>query len=85
MRLRSGERPRLIVMDLMMPGMDGLTLQKVLSGDEQFAGVPVVVCTAAGATAQTRLAAQPAAFLEKPIDPTELLKAIKGQLPKDEG
>jgi CheY-like chemotaxis protein len=79
-RLRNGERPRLIVLDLMMPGMDGLTLQRILSGDEQLSGVPVVVCTAGGAASRARFATPPAAFLEKPIDPTDLVSAVKGQL-----
>jgi CheY-like chemotaxis protein len=42
----SGRVPSVIVTDLMMPGMDGLTLSRKLKGESRLAKVPLVMLTA---------------------------------------
>ena len=42
----AGARPDLIVLDLMMPKMDGLTLTRELKKDPALARIPIVILTA---------------------------------------
>lgn len=48
LRVLRERRPSLIVLDLMLPGMDGLHLCRVIKQTEKFADIPVVVLTARG-------------------------------------
>jgi chemosensory pili system protein ChpA (sensor histidine kinase/response regulator) len=79
-RLNSGERPHLIILDLMMPRVDGFQVCQHLGDDPRLAGVPVVVCTASGRKAR-ELPSAPAALLQKPVDPADLLAAVRRALP----
>jgi CheY-like chemotaxis protein len=47
--LDTGARPCLILLDLMMPVMDGWTFRQEILKDASLASIPVVVMTAAGA------------------------------------
>ncbi len=40
--------PSVIVLDLMLPGMDGLTFCKTIRANSQYAGIPVIIVTAKG-------------------------------------
>ncbi len=73
-QLRSSARPDLILLDLMMPVMDGTQLQEHLARDDELADIPVLICSAAGERARR----QPHAvgFLPKPVDPSTLLDAV---------
>jgi CheY-like chemotaxis protein len=46
LRLLEGIQPDLILMDLAMPGMDGLTFLRRLFVDERWAAIPVIVLSA---------------------------------------
>jgi CheY-like chemotaxis protein len=48
-RLREGFRPNLIILDLMMPVMDGLTFREHLKSNPELAAIPVIGVTAAAA------------------------------------
>src|SRR6266508_478680 len=48
------ERPDVILLDLMMPVMDGLTLARRLKGDPATAGIPIVALTALARTQDER-------------------------------
>lgn len=61
------DRPDLVVLDLMMPVMDGRATLQALRADPALREVPVVVMSAAPALFDG-LAAVPEAFLEKPFD-----------------
>jgi CheY-like chemotaxis protein len=67
--------PNLIVMDLLMPEMDGLAALRALKQDPSTAGIPVIMLTARGhvMTRQDAEGAGVAAFLTKPFSPTQLL------------
>src|SRR4051794_37746057 len=47
-RLRGGARPDLILLDLMMPVMDGWQFRAEQRRDQVLADIPVIVCSAAG-------------------------------------
>lgn len=65
-------RPRLITMDMAMPGMDGREAMAALGRDPELAGIPVVVITGYEAAAP----AEAAAVLQKPLRPEALLAVI---------
>jgi len=62
--------PDLILMDIAMPGMDGLTLTRVLKSDPRFTRIPVIALTASAMKGddQRALAAGCAGYIAKPID-----------------
>jgi two-component system, OmpR family, response regulator len=72
------ERPDVVLLDMMMPGMDGLATFQALRGDPETSGIPVVFLTAKAMTAEVdRLKALGArGILIKPFDPM----ALPGQL-----
>jgi signal transduction histidine kinase/DNA-binding response OmpR family regulator len=71
--------PDLLLLDLNLPGIDGLTLLRRLRADERFARLPVVILT--GETdADTRLTALETGandYLLKPVQTVELLARVK--------
>lgn len=74
--LRSSAEPiGLIVLDLMMPVMDGWTLRQELLRDPALASIPVVIVSGVGDLVEGSTALRPAAFLPKPI-PLQRLYAI---------
>lgn len=74
LRNSDGQRPDVILLDLMMPVMDGWAFRSEQQRDPKLADIPVVVITA---SRQADLASlRPRAFLKKPIDFDELLRAL---------
>jgi CheY-like chemotaxis protein len=45
-KLAGPELPSLILLDLMMPGMDGWTFAEKVAADERLRGIPIVIMTA---------------------------------------
>ncbi len=68
-------RPQLIVMDVMMPGLDGLAAVRQLKQDEGTRHIPVIVLSSKGQalTQVEATLAGAALFLTKPFSPTQLL------------
>jgi CheY-like chemotaxis protein len=62
--------PDLILMDIALPGMDGLTLTRRLKADNRFAHLPIVALTASAMRGDQgkALAAGCAGYITKPID-----------------
>jgi CheY-like chemotaxis protein len=78
-RLRGGRvHPAVILLDLMMPGMDGWDFRSEQMRDPKLAGVPVVIVSASGFSAESiQTQFRPAAYVEKPIERAELLDVIR--------
>ncbi len=75
--------PDVILLDIVMPGMDGYQVCKILKADEQLSETPVIFLTALKGDKQSRILALEAggeAFLSKPIDSTELKAQILAML-----
>lgn len=71
--------PNVIVLDVGMPQVDGLTFCAELKRDPRTRAIPVVLLSGLGAEAQARAREVGAeAFLHKPFSPLELLGLIKG-------
>ncbi|HEY2746398.1 MAG TPA: response regulator [Polyangia bacterium] len=76
-RLRQGARPCVIVLDLMMPVMNGWELRAEMLGEHALAAIPVVVVSGKGRIAPDEEATlMPAAVLVKPFELTELLALV---------
>lgn len=70
LRLARSERPDLILLDVRLPGMDGLVAVRALKDDDRTSAIPTVAMTAQAMTgdeAQARLAGFDA-YVTKPID-----------------
>ena len=72
------ELPDAVIMDIIMPVMDGLAALNELKADQATAALPVIMLTARGHTLTRQQAEESGAalFLTKPFSPTELLAAI---------
>lgn len=75
-------RPRLILMDLQMPGMDGLDLTRRLKADPSRADIIIVALTAYAMRGdeEKALAAGCDGYLAKPIDTRALASAVAGYI-----
>ena len=67
-------RPSVILLDLMMPVMDGLRFREEQLGRPEIADIPIVVMTAHGRSPAPLLRAS--GFLRKPFDRASLLEAL---------
>lgn len=74
-KLHQGERPCVILLDLMMPVMNGWEFRSALDRDPEFCDVPVVVVSAIGGGEMARRT-HAAAYLPKPVDMDELLDVV---------
>ena len=75
----AGTLPQLIVLDIMMPGLDGLGALRQLKGNPATREIPVVVLSAKG-HALTKVEAELAGavlFLAKPFSPNQLLSEVQ--------
>jgi CheY-like chemotaxis protein len=75
-------RPQLILMDLALPGMDGLTLARQLKAEPATKSIPIVAMTAFAmkGDAAKALAAGCDGYLTKPIDTRKLPVLVAGWL-----
>jgi CheY-like chemotaxis protein len=81
--LRQGARPSLLVLDLMMPVMNGWEFRNAMRGDSALDEIPVVVVSGAGSMAAHETALlQPAAVLVKPFELSQLLELVARYCPR---
>ena len=78
-RLQSGGRPSVILLDLMMPVMDGIEFRKVQLESPAVADIPVVVLSAHRDPDSLADELRPAALLRKPVRLPELIGALGSQ------
>lgn len=69
--------PCVVLLDLMMPGMNGFELRSRMAADPDLATIPVVVITGAGLLADRRAAELRAEVLKKPIELKTLLATVR--------
>jgi len=72
-------QPALIVMDLLMPELDGMQALRELKQNPATARIPVILLTSRGhvVTRQAAESSGAALFLTKPFSPTQLLKEVQ--------
>jgi DNA-binding response OmpR family regulator len=78
-------QPSLIVLDLMLPEVDGLEVCKMLRRDPVTAGIPIVMLTAKAAEIDRILGLELGAddYITKPFSPRELVLRVKKLLRRD--
>ena len=74
--------PDLILMDIQLPGMDGLTATRMIKGDHTLKEIPVIAFTSYAMEGDEDLAAQAgcAGYIIKPIDTHTFLKQLEHYL-----
>ncbi|MGH9313900.1 MAG: response regulator transcription factor [Vicinamibacterales bacterium] len=73
-RLDGGTRACVILLDLMMPVMDGWEFRRLQARHAAFSDIPVIVFSAAGRDRMQQIEAND--YLSKPVDLDELLERI---------
>src|SRR2546423_9847655 len=75
-------KPNLVVLDLMMPGMDGLEVCRRMRADERTRRIPVIMLTAKAAEADRVVGLEMGAddYVTKPFSPRELIARVKAVL-----
>jgi len=78
----AGTLPDLILMDLALPGMDGLTLTRILKAEARTRQIPVIALTAFAMKGDARKAlnAGCAGYITKPIDTRKFPAQVAGFL-----
>jgi CheY-like chemotaxis protein len=74
--LRTQPPPGLILLDLMMPLMNGIEFESTLRADPLWSRIPIVVITGAGARVADRVSAMRLEVIAKPFDVPALLATI---------
>ncbi len=72
--------PDVILLDIVMPGMDGYEVCRQLKSDEKLRTIPIIFLTALRTDRESRIKALDAgvdAFLSKPLDDQELVAAVR--------
>jgi two-component system phosphate regulon response regulator PhoB len=79
--------PALVVLDLMLPGLDGLELARMLRRDAATAGLPIVMLTAKGEELDRIVGLELGAddYIAKPFSPREVVLRIKAVLRRRAG
>ena len=80
------ERPRLILLDIMLPGEDGISILKRLRSKEETAGIPVMMATAKGTEYDKVMGLDLGAddYLVKPFGMMEMISRIRAVLRRTE-
>jgi twitching motility two-component system response regulator PilH len=72
-------KPDLILMDVIMPGMNGYQATRTISKDDSTRNIPVILCTTKGQETDKVWGMRQGAhaYLVKPVNPDDLLRQIK--------
>ncbi len=82
-QLARQEKPSVILLDILMPGMDGYMVCQSIRQDTELKHIPVIFLTALRSDAENRARALDAGgdgFLTKPVDPLELTAQVRTML-----
>jgi CheY-like chemotaxis protein len=71
-----GRRPCVIMLDLMMPGMDGFQFREAQLQDPAIAAIPVIIVSGAGGIPEKAAKLGAAGYLVKPTDLQRMLALV---------
>ena len=76
------EQPDLVVLDVMLPGKDGVTLLKMMKASQEFCAIPVIMATAKGSEYDKIQSLDMGAddYLVKPFGIMEMVSRVKAVL-----
>ncbi len=74
--------PDLIILDIMLPGMDGFKVCRAIKQDVQYSTIPIIMLTAKAEEFDTVLGLEMGAddYIKKPFSPRELVARVKARL-----
>lgn len=77
-------KPNVVVLDIMMPKLDGLKVMRELQGDDSLRGTPVILLSAKATSLDIELGLKAGAadYVTKPCDPIELVDRVRSLLAK---
>lgn len=86
LQLIKQEKPDLVILDLMLPEMDGLEVCKRLRADPKTSALPIIVLTAKGEESDKIVGLELGAddYVTKPFSPKELLARVKALFRRSE-
>jgi DNA-binding response OmpR family regulator len=75
-------QPALVILDLMLPGLDGRAVVRAVRGDDAAAATPILIVSARGSTIDRIAGLEDGAddYLPKPFSPAELVLRVKSIL-----
>lgn len=79
-----GQNPDLVLLDVMLPRMDGYKVARILKFDENYQHIPIIMLTAKirEEDMATGLEMGASEYLTKPFDPNVLLARVRERLEK---
>jgi len=82
LRFIKSNKPDLIILDLMLPDMDGFEVCKVLKSKSNFSSIPIIMLTARADETEKVLGLELGAddYVTKPFSPRELVARVKAVL-----
>lgn len=89
MELLRSEKPDLLILDLLMPRMDGWGVIREMRSEPQFGNIPIMILSTVIEDAsrrryelETGMAMSVQAYIQKPAKPTELIQRVEKLLTK---
>ena len=82
LNLIRSEAPDLVLLDLMLPGIDGLSICRQMKSDSSMREIPIIIASAKGEESDVVIGLEMGAddYLAKPFSPRELLARIRAVL-----
>ena len=82
LKIVQNEPPELIILDIMLPKMDGLEVCRTLKQDPNYNSIPIIMLTAKGEEIDTVLGLEMGAddYIKKPFSPREMVARVKARL-----
>ena len=82
LELARKNKPSLLILDLMLPELDGLEVCKILKNNEKTAGIPIIMLTAKSQESDKVVGLELGAddYVSKPFSPRELVARVKAVL-----
>jgi DNA-binding response OmpR family regulator len=82
-QIRSGH-PDVVVLDIMMPKLDGMKVLRELNDDDELKGTPVILLSAKATSLDIELGLKAGAadYVTKPCDPIDLIDRVRSLLAK---
>ncbi len=71
-------RPDVVILDLILPGMDGIKVIELFRTDDALKKTPILVVTGRDEDARSAIDAGANSYLIKPVEFTDLIRAVSG-------
>ncbi len=83
LQLAKEERPDLILLDLMLPDINGIRICSLLKSDSRYRAIPIIILSARvdECTIKSGMSAGADSYMTKPFDPDKLISTVTKYLP----